>query len=84
MTYAILLDMEALVEYSSPCVGICELNDSGVCIGCARSPEQIKKDGQDYYEMFRNLQQDSKSSVQQHEDECERNKSNRKGKKRRT
>lgn len=26
----------------SPCVGICRLNDKGICLGCFRTIEQIK------------------------------------------
>lgn len=27
----------------SPCIGVCELNDAGYCIGCHRSGEEIAR-----------------------------------------
>jgi predicted Fe-S protein YdhL (DUF1289 family) len=54
----------------SPCIGICQLNDSGICIGCHRTPEQIKKNGIDYYEsMQRYIQSNSKKNIQQYDNE---------------
>jgi len=31
---------------SSPCIGLCELDDEGVCKGCDRTMEEIMEAGQ--------------------------------------
>ena len=30
-----------MIRFQSPCVGICEIDDDGLCLGCRRTDEEI-------------------------------------------
>lgn len=32
-----------MIRFQSPCVGICEIDDDGLCLGCKRTDEEIFK-----------------------------------------